>query len=44
LYIVLDLFSDGGGTQIASMLVGLALSDVGRAVVDKLTKKKTVTE
>jgi flotillin len=40
---VMELFSAGGGTQIAAMLEGLAQSDEGRALLDKLTKKK-VTE
>ena len=41
---VMDLFSAGGGTQIAAMLEGLAQSDEGRALLEKFTKKKAVTE
>ena len=37
---VMDLFSAGGGTQIAAMLEGLAQSDEGRALLEKLTKKR----
>jgi flotillin len=37
---VMDLFSAGGGTQIAAMLEGLAQSDEGRAVLEKFTKKQ----
>ena len=40
----MDLFSAGGGTQIAAMLEGLAQSDEGRALLEKFTRKKTVTE
>jgi len=40
---VMDLFSAGGGTQVAAMLEGLAQSDEGRALLERLTKKK-VTE
>jgi flotillin len=36
---VMDLFSAGGGTQIAAMLEGLAQSDEGRALLEKFTKK-----
>ena len=38
---VMDLFSAGGGTQIAAMLEGLAQSDEGRALLEKFTNKKT---
>jgi flotillin len=41
---VMDLFSAGGGTQIAAMLEGLAQSDEGRALLEKFTRKKPVTE
>src|SRR4249919_1064165 len=42
---VMDLFSAGGGTQIAAMLEGLAQSDEGRALLEKFTAKKNkVTE
>jgi flotillin len=36
---VMDLFSAGGGTQVAAMLEGLAQSDEGRALLDKFTRK-----
>jgi flotillin len=36
---VMDLFSAGGGTQIAAMLEGLAQSDEGRALLEKFTNK-----
>ncbi len=35
---VMDLFSAGGGTAVASMLEGLAQSDEGRKLLDKFTK------
>ncbi len=35
---VMDLFSAGGGTAVASMLEGLAQSAEGKKVLDKLTK------
>lgn len=35
---VMDLFSAGGGTAVASMLEGLAQSDEGRKLLDKLGK------
>ncbi|MEO8161693.1 MAG: hypothetical protein ABI588_09760, partial [Arenimonas sp.] len=35
----MDLFSAGGGTQIAAMLEGLAQSDEGRALLEKFTNK-----
>ncbi len=35
---VMDLFSAGGGTAVASMLEGLAQSDEGRKLLDKLSK------
>ena len=37
----MDLFSAGGGTQIAAMLEGLAQSDEGRALLEKFTKKQS---
>jgi flotillin len=36
---VMDLFSAGGGTQVAAMLEGLAQSDEGRALLNKFTNK-----
>jgi len=36
---VMDLFSAGGGTQVAAMLEGLAQSDEGRALLNKFTGK-----
>ena len=41
---VMDLFSAGGGTQVAAMLEGLAQSDVGRALLDRFTKKPAADE
>jgi flotillin len=41
---VMDLFSAGGGTQIAAMLEGLAQSDEGRALLEKFTSRKPATE
>src|SRR4249919_2555757 len=41
---VMDLFSAGGGTQVAAMLEGLAQSDEGRALLDRFTSKKTADE
>src|SRR4249919_1216165 len=42
---VMDLFSAGGGTAVASMLEALAQSDEGRNLLDKFTAKKNkVTE
>ena len=38
---VMDLFSAGGGTQVAAMLEGLAQSDEGRALLDKFVNRKT---
>ena len=35
---VMDLFSAGGGTAVASMLEGLAQSDEGRKLLEKFTK------
>ena len=37
---VMDLFSAGGGTQVAAMLEGLAQSDEGRALLDKFVNRK----
>jgi len=37
---VMDLFSAGGGTQVAAMLEGLAQSDEGRALLDKFVARK----
>jgi flotillin len=37
---VMDLFSAGGGTAVAAMLEGLAQSDEGRALLDKIAKPK----
>ncbi|KFN43905.1 SPFH domain-containing protein [Arenimonas oryziterrae] len=36
---VMDLFSAGGGTAVASMLEGLAQSEEGRRLLDKFTNK-----
>ncbi|WEM34235.1 SPFH domain-containing protein [Xanthomonas phage X1] len=36
---VLDMFGPKGGTKIAGMLEGLAQSDVGKQVLDRLTSK-----
>jgi flotillin len=36
----MDLFSAGGGTQVAAMLEGLAQSDEGRALLDKFVNRK----
>jgi len=36
---VMDLFSAGGGTAVASMLEGLAQSDEGRKLLEKFTAK-----
>ena len=35
---VMDLFSAGGGTGVASMLEGMAQSDEGKKLLDKLAK------
>ena len=36
---VMDLFSAGGGTAVASMLEALAQSDEGRKLLEKFTNK-----
>jgi flotillin len=40
---VMDLFSAGGGTQIAAMLEGLAQSEEGRALLDRVRGDKPGT-
>ena len=38
-----DIFSSAGGTSIGAMLEGLANSEIGRKVVDKITAKNNAT-
>jgi flotillin len=41
---VTDLFSSNGGTQLGSMLEGLAQTEAGKAIVDKITSTKNKSE
>lgn len=41
---VMDIFSSQGGTQVGAMLEGLANTDMGKAVLDKVVTPKVKTE